>query len=164
MARTRIEVKGLPQLVRKLQRMEVSAKDAFSDMIEAEGMKFLDEVQNRIIAYQAVDYRRLLNSFDKGGDGNVWSLTNGGLTLEVGTNVEYATYVNDGHNQSKRWVPGVWSGDRFIYQPGAKTGMMLTAKYISGRPYWDDAMGILERMFNTDVKRFAQAWINSQGR
>lgn len=162
MARTSIEVRGLKALIKKLEKAESEAQSAFAQMLEAEGYDLLRLVQEAIIRYQAVDYRRLLNSFDKGGDGNVWRVSNGGLTLEIGTNVKYAEAVNDGHNQKRRWVPGVWQGDRFIYQKGAKTGMMLTEKFVSGRPYWDDALDIFEKMFYVDTRKFSQQWFNTK--
>lgn len=46
---------------------------------------------------------------------------------------EYASFVEDGHMQHARWVPGRWDGDVFRYDPGAKTGMKLTTKWIPGQ-------------------------------
>lgn len=47
--------------------------------------------------------------------------------------VEYASFVEDGHRQRKRWVPGRWQGNRFIYDRDAKTGMMLREKWVQGK-------------------------------
>lgn len=51
--------------------------------------------------------------------------------------VEYASWVEDGHMQRARWVPGTWKGkgdrSKFIYIPGAKTGMLLRDKWIPGQ-------------------------------
>lgn len=47
--------------------------------------------------------------------------------------MEYALYVEEGHLQEKRWVPGKWEGDVFVYEKGAKTGMMLQTKWIPGQ-------------------------------
>lgn len=79
-------------------------------------MEFLDLIQDEIIRTETTDTRWLLNSFQRGHSENVWSISNGGLTLEVGTNVNYATYANDGHMQNSRFVPGYWKGDRFVYE------------------------------------------------
>ena len=51
---------------------------------------------------------------------------------------EYASFVEDGHYTTgegvkKRWVPGRWQGKKFIYDPNAKTGMLLKSKFIQGR-------------------------------
>ena len=58
----------------------------------------------------------------------MWLLSDGDLSLEVGTNVKYAKWVNDGHKANpdgvaSRFIPGKWVGDRFIYDPNAKEGM-----------------------------------------
>ena len=53
-------------------------------------------------------------------------------SCEMTNNMYYASWVEDGHRQVKRWVPGFWIGNRFIYNEGSKTGMMLKPKWIPG--------------------------------
>ena len=54
-------------------------------------------------------------------------------TIEAWTATEYAGWVNDGHDQEPgRFIPGHWKGDRFIYEPGAKTGMVLKRSHVNG--------------------------------
>ena len=82
-----------------------------------------------------MDTRLLLASFEKGGQDGVWLLSDGDLSLEVGTNVKYAKWVNDGHKANpdgvaSRFIPGKWVGDRFIYDPNAKEGMVLKQQFI----------------------------------
>lgn len=136
----------------------------FEKFLEGVGEEFLKVVEDEIIRCEAVDTRLLLNSFHKGSQGNVWAISDGGLQLEVGTNVEYASYVNDGHwtnpkGISVRWVPGVWNGDHFVYTPGAKTGMLLKQKWIVGRHYFDSAIRIIERMMPGIIERKVGQWI-----
>ena len=112
-----------------------------------------------------MDTRLLLISFNKGGDGNLWEMSEGGLTLEIGTNVKYAAYVNDGHwtnpqGVETRFVPGVWQGDRFIYQPGAKTGMVLRQRWVEGKHYWESAVRIFEKMFPNVIEVKIQQWLD----
>lgn len=57
---------------------------------EACGFEFLVYVQDEIIRRGAMDTRELLHSFQKGKPFNVWESSQGGLYLEVGTNLEYA--------------------------------------------------------------------------
>jgi hypothetical protein len=134
--------------------------------IEGVGMEFLKVVQDEIIRKQTVDTRLLLNSFQKSEDGNLFTLNEGNLTVEVGTNVEYASYVNAGHwlnpkGVQTRFVPGHWSGDRFIYEPGAKTGMLLKQKWVEGSHYWDDAIRIMEEMLPGLMEAKIQQWIQN---
>lgn len=134
---------------------------------EAAAFQFLDEVQNEIIRTKTVDTRRLLNSFGRGDSENVWQISKGGLSLEVGTNVDYASFVNDGHftvdpnsGKDRRWVPGRWSNNRFIYDPSSKEGMLLKIKWVDGTGYWDNAQAIFQKMFNKSLDKKLQSWID----
>lgn len=135
-------------------------KKEFELFLEGIGMEFLRVIQDEIVSKQVVDTRLLLSSFQKGDNDNVWILNEGSLTLEVGTNVKYAKYVNDGHWQNKRFVPGHWSGDRFIYNPGEKSGMMLTAKRVEGKHYWESGIAIIEKMMPDFLERKMQDWLD----
>ena len=48
--------------------------------------------------------------------------------------MEYASYVEYGHRQRPgRFIPGYWEGNQFIYQKGAKEGMVLKAGWVKGK-------------------------------
>lgn len=133
--------------------------------LDALGIELIDLIQKEVISLQVVDTRKLLQSFAKGSEGNVWRYSDGGLTLEVGTALHYARYVNNGHwlnpkGVSERFVPGEWNGDRFVYIPGAKTGMVLKQKYVDPRPYWDNAMGAFKEIFPQYVNAKFRQWIS----
>ncbi len=135
-----------------------------SRFLDAIAVEFLSYVQDFIIQAGSVDTRLLLNSFQKSGEGSVFIAQEGGLQIEVGTNVEYASFVNDGHwlnprGVDMRWVPGEWQGERFIYQPGAKTGMLLKQKWIEGSHYFDDAIRLMERMAPQFMERKMEQWL-----
>lgn len=137
----------------------------FELFLEGLGNEFLRILQDEIVRRKVMDSRRLLASFEKGGDGNVWSIEEGGLVLEVGTSVEYAGYVNDGHwtntkGVERRFVPGYWQGDRFIYDPAAKGGMMLKQHWVEGKHYWESALRILDRIYPELLEAKAQDWID----
>ena len=147
------------------QRLERAAKGDFREQLEkwiqALGASFLEIVEQQIIEQKSMDTRLLLNSFHQGAGDGVWALSDGGLTLEVGTNVEYAKWVNDGHTQQPgRFIPGHWSGDRFTYVPGAKTGMVLKEKWVPGSHYWDRAFRIFEIMFPVEAEAKLQQWLD----
>lgn len=133
--------------------------------IEGLGYEFLRIIEDEIIRMEAVDTRLLLNSFQKGGGENIWELSNGGLKLEVGTNVKYAAYVNDGHwanpqGVAVRFIPGKWSGDRFIYQRGSDEGMILRQQWVEGYHYWESGIKILEKMVPDFLEAKLQDWMN----
>lgn len=151
------------------QRLENASKGDFREEIElfleAAGVDFLRVVQDEIVRRKVMDSRQLLASFEKGNDGNVWVISDGGLTLEVGTNVDYASYVNDGHwtnpkGVARRWVPGYWAGDRFIYDPSASTGMLLKQHWVEGAHYFESALRIFEKIFQESADAKLQEWID----
>ena len=136
-----------------------------SRFLDAMAVDFLANVQDAIIRAGSVDTRLLANSFQKSGEGNFFIVQEGGLQIEVGTNVEYASFVNDGHwlnpkGVDMRWVPGEWQGERFVYQPGAKTGMLLKQKWIEGSHYFDDAIRLMERMAPQFMEQKMGQWLD----
>lgn len=138
----------------------------FELFLEGLGNEFLRILQDEIVRREVLDSRQLLASFERGSSGNVWELTDGGLTLEVGTNVSYASYVNDGHwtntkGVARRFVPGYWSGDRFIYDPAAEGGMMLKQHWVEGKHYWESALRILDRIYPELLEAKLQEWLDS---
>lgn len=137
----------------------------FELFLEGLGNEFLRILQDEIVRRQVMDTRLLLASFEKGSEGNVWNIKEGGLVLEVGTSVNYASFVNDGHwtnarGVERRFVPGHWQGDRFIYDPGAKTGMVLKQHWVEGRHYWESALRILNRIYPELLEVKLQEWLD----
>jgi Bacteriophage HK97-gp10, putative tail-component len=135
-------------------------KRELAEWLERAGLEFLDMVQQEIVRTGTINTKTLLQSFEKGNGDNVWRLNQGGLTLEVGTHVEYASAVNDGHWQERRFVPGEFRGGRFIYSPHASTGMLLKAKWVKGTNYWDAAIAVMDRQFEQMLDRLLQRYLD----
>ena len=90
------------------RRLAADLKPYAGKVLEEAGEEFLNIVQSYIESLGNVDTGKPLASFTKGASGNIWELNLGGLTLTIGTNVEYAKWVNDGHRQKPgRFVPGI---------------------------------------------------------
>lgn len=82
-------------------------KRQYNVWLEAVGMEFLGVVQDEIIRLGVVDTRRLLNSFNRGNEDCIFELNQSKLILKIGSNVEYAAYVNDGHKlPNGQWWEG----------------------------------------------------------
>lgn len=131
--------------------------------LEGIGVDFLRVVQDEIINKDNLDSRLLIKSFDKDSENNIFILNRADMSVEVGTNVDYASYVNDGHwlnpkGVDKRFVPGHWDENRFIYEPGANTGMMLKQHWIEGSHYFDGAVHDMERMIPIMLEEKLQQW------
>ncbi len=160
MANVEVNVAELNEFFDKCSRISDDLKKQLNLFLEGLGNEFLRVIQDEIISKGVVDTRLLLSSFQKGDKDNVWVLSEGSIELEVGTNVQYAKFANDGHWQNRRFVPGRWSGERFIYESGAKTGMMLTAKRVEGKHYWESGIKIIESMMPKFLEAKIQEWLN----
>ena len=57
-------------------------------------------------------------------------------------------------------MPGRWSGDRFIYDPSAKGGMVLKQQWVEGYHYWESGLKIIEEMMPKLLENKLQAWLN----
>lgn len=150
--------------------LEAAARGGFRKelelFLEGLGYEFLRIVEDEIIRRKVLDTRLLLASFHKGDGNNLWELTEGNLTLEVGSTLEYAGYVNDGHwtnpkGVDRRFVPGYWQGDRFIYDPTAEGGMVLKQHFVDGKPYFDSALRILDKMLPEFLDKKLQEWLDN---
>lgn len=158
-----LKILGLKQFMKQVEKAaDGGLKREFGLWLEGLGMDFLGLIQDEIIRTETVDTRRLLNSFNRGDSEGIWSINEGGLTLEIGTRLTYASHANDGHFQRKRFVPGYWRGNRFVYEPGASTGMMLKEKWVEGSHYWDNALAIFERIFQRSLERRMQQWLDTE--
>ena len=138
-------------------------KEQLAKFLDATGFEMLKVIEDEIIRLKVVDTRLLLNSFHRGSEGNVYELDEANLKLEIGTNVEYAGWVNDGHHQTPgRFIPGTWNGDgKFRYDPDANTGMVLKASWVDGKHYIESATAIMEKLFPQALDRMLDKWLKS---
>ena len=153
-----------------VERLQSAARGGFKDeltlFMQGLGTEFLRIVEDEIIRRKVMDTRLLLASFHEGGPDNVWEVSDKGLTLEVGTNVKYAGFVNDGRwtnpkGVESRFVPGRWRDDRFIYDPSADTGMVLKQQWVEGAHFFESAVRIFEKMFPDILEAKMQQWLDS---
>ncbi|WP_331837406.1 HK97 gp10 family phage protein [Bacillus paralicheniformis] len=161
-----MKIKGLKQLSRTLEKAGQSGfRTEAAKWLEQTGTDFLDLVRDEIVRAGSIDTGSLLRSFKRGAEGNIWEIEKGGLTLEVGTELEYASFVNDGHwtggKEEVRWIPGQWHSSRFQYDPGSSSGMALKRQWVKGTGYWEHALYIFERLFEKRLNERLQTWLNS---
>jgi len=93
-------------------------------------------------------------------------VTDCSFVVVYGTCVPYAAAVEQGFSQENRkgqFVPGYWSSGTFHYQPGAKTGMVLTGKVIEGQHMFEKSLdqlkdsGDLELIILSEFRRLYAA-------
>lgn len=97
---------------------------------KAELLKHMGNIyHSEIIPNVPVDNSRLVDSIFVCTDGIPHNY------VEVGTNVEYALFVNDGHIQHKRFLPAeklsVGGKTKYLKNKDQK-GIMLSEKYVQG--------------------------------
>jgi hypothetical protein len=114
-------------------------KKEMMKFLEGLGNEFLSIVEDEIIRKDVTDTRLLLNSFKKSGDGNIWMIEDDGMSLEIGTNVDYASYVNDGH----------WTNPKGV-----------DTRWVPGKHYWESAIRILDKMIPQLLEVKVQKWID----
>lgn len=111
-----------------------------------------------------VDTSRLVNSFQVG------VVTPN--EAEVGTNVEYAMYVNDGHAQHRRFLPIAYIsvngkglnkatliekyGEKYKGKKGGIRGIMLKERYIEGKFFLEKGMKQAEPRLKSIGESFMQ--------
>lgn len=156
-----IDTSELDMFAERLSRAAADLKPFAVEVLQDEGEDFLDIVQDAIMAAGNVDTRLLLTSFTRGSGNGIWMLDAGALTLEIGTSVEYAKWVNDGHKQRPgRFIPGVFNGNGvFRYVPGAKSGMVLKASFVAGSHFFDKAVEAFAGYWGETTKAAFEAWL-----
>ncbi|MFA4132584.1 MULTISPECIES: HK97 gp10 family phage protein [unclassified Brevibacillus] len=132
------------------------------------GEELLNHVIDELDSQDLIDTGTLWNSFTQGDQNNVWQFDGdrNTLSLEVGSNLTYAEYLNEGYTIDKSYfVPGYWNGvGKFIYDPSAKGGFMVKPRSFIGRKYFDIALrdfqggmkALLERMLQTELERMVR--------
>ena len=112
--------------------------------------------QAEIIPNVPVDTSRLVDSIFVFGEGISQDY------VEVGTNVEYALYVNDGHIQHKRFLPAdkLTVGGKTKYLKDNSKGIMLRERYVQGTFFMEKGMTSakprLERLIESFMRNIAR--------
>ena len=124
------------------------------DSKKAELLKRMGNIYHEeVIPNVPVDTSRLVD--------NIFVFTDGipNDYVEVGTNVEYALYVNDGHVQHKRFLPAeklsVGGKSKYLKSANAK-GIMLSERYVKGAFFMEKGMNTAEPRLKTLVNSFME--------
>ncbi|WP_246565345.1 HK97 gp10 family phage protein [Paenibacillus faecis] len=131
-------------LARRFQQLtDKGMERILRNIAEAAGEALLNLIIDKIDKQGLIDTGALWQSFSRGEDGNVWEwdVDRNAIVLEVGSNLPYARYLNDGYTITKAYfVPGYWNrGGSFVYDPSAKTGFLAKPRSFIGRRYFDIA-------------------------
>lgn len=148
MSKFEVDCSEIKEFISELSKFSGgSLKKELQLFLDGLGLEFLRIVSDEIKSRNVIDTRMLLQSFSKGDSNNCWKWTDSYQTLEVGSLLEYAASVNNGHWTCKKGLPGRFvPGDvvldskgkviEFTYNPKAKTGIYLKQQWIKARPYF----------------------------
>lgn len=105
-----------------------------------------------VIPHVPVDTSRLVDNFFVFDDGIPQDY------IEVGTNVKYALYVNDGHVQHKRFLPAekLSVGGKAKYLKKGGKGIMLKERYVKGAFFMEKGMTDAEPRIKRLVDSFME--------
>lgn len=105
---------------------------------------------SEVIPLVPIDTSRLVDSISVGGIVDD--------IIEVGTNVEYALFVNDGHVQHKRFLPcrkiTVDGKTRLVHDRVSKMGVMLQERYVAGSHFMEKGMTNAKPRFERLIESF----------
>lgn len=122
------------------------------------GLKQMNDRIARSVVVQGFNYAadntqrrstRLAGSMNMGAPESYVKIqvTSTSFVVVYGTCVPYAAAVEQGFSQAHlkgKFVPGYWSSGTFHYQPGAKTGMVLTGKVVPGQHMFEKSLDKLK--------------------
>lgn len=105
-----------------------------------------------VIPHIPVDTSRLVDNFFVFDDGVPQDY------IEVGTNVEYALYVNDGHVQHRRFLPAerLSAGGKAKYLKDGGKGIMLSERYVQGKFFMEKGLNSAKPRLTRLVKSFME--------
>lgn len=151
------EIEGWAEFVEKFSEFVDKWEAKRAVLLKRMGNIYCEEVQKELQAGHHVDTSRLVDSIFVFGEG----ISQG--YVEVGTNVEYALYVNDGHVQHKRFLPAerlsVGGKAKYLKNRNQK-GIMLQERYVAGAFFmekgFESAKPRLERLIESFMRDCAR--------
>lgn len=155
---------GIDKFISGARGSTLAVDDMESRIIRQAGKAGLENVASYIHNRTG----RLAGSYSAGATENIFDVQAGGgkASVRYGSAVPYAEAHEKGYNQLNRvskatgrkpslWVPGSGSGNNFSYNPGAKTGMKLSGRFVPGGHEFEKSMPDTQE----DYKKIAKAEI-----
>lgn len=134
----------------------VESFSKFVDQWDAKKAELLVRMGNiyhaSVIPHVPVDTSRLVENIFVFGDGISQDY------IEVGTNVEYALYVNDGHVQHRRFLPAdrLTVGGKSKYLKEGGKGIMLRERYVNGAFFMEKGFNDAKPRLQTLIESFME--------
>ena len=149
---TGFTIEGWAEFVENFSKLVDKWREKKAELL----MRMGNIYQAEIIPNVPVDTSRLVDSIFVFGEGISQDY------VEVGTNVEYALYVNDGHIQHRRFLPAdkLTVGGKAKYLKDNSKGIMLRERYVQGAFFMEKGMTSakprLERLIESFMRNIAR--------
>ena len=148
-----LTIEGWEDFVNNFSALVDKWEDKKAVLLRRMGAIYLSEVKPNV----PVDTSRLVDNIFVFDDGIPQDY------IEVGTDVKYALYVNDGHVQHKRFLPAdkLSVGGRAKYLKAEnQKGIMLSEKYVKGAFFmekgFNSAKPRLQNLINSFMEQIAR--------
>jgi hypothetical protein len=145
---TDFSIEGWEEFVQNFANFVVKWEDKKKILLQRMGNIYHSEV----IPHIPVDTSRLVDNFFVFDEGIPQDY------IEVGTNVHYALYVNDGHVQHKRFLPAerLSAGGKSKYLKQGAKGIMLQERYVAGKFFMEKGMNDAKPRLKTLIDSFME--------
>ena len=130
-------LEGYDELLAIMIELNEGLPDQLEIWMEKIGQFFLTEIRREIRTRKLMDTRNMLWSFQKDNENNIWetSADKNGLTLNVGSSVDYALYIEMGY-------------------------VMRNGTIVYPKPYYTTALRTTEKVFMKMAENAFDAWVN----
>ncbi|MCY7484329.1 HK97 gp10 family phage protein [Paenibacillus alvei] len=121
------------------------------NIAESVAETLLNNISDEITRQDLINSGVMRNSFSRGDENGLWEwdVDRNAIVLELGSNLPYARYLNEGYTIHKPYfVPGKWKNGKFEYDPDENDGFMAKPRTFIGRHYFDIAVKKLEGGIN----------------
>ena len=148
------QLEGFDEWVAWLRNCQSSELQKMNERI---GKKIVKQGFNNAARRTPTRTGRLKQSMNEGAPESYSKVTAtaNGVDATYATTVPYGGYVELGFTQNAgQFVPGYWSGGKFIYVKGASTGMVLTGKTVAGCHMFEKS---LDDLRDGDLKEIVTA-------
>lgn len=146
--------------------IDISEVEAYRERVEKAGQDFDKRVEQFLIkmAYLTNDRIKLLTPTDTGKLRDRWTVQDArrrgnDIIVYIVNPQEYASFVEDGHRQKARWLPGEFRNGKFKYIKGHNKGIKLKTKFIPGVHMVRLSLEQLERDIPAHWKKFLDKFI-----
>lgn len=132
-------IEGFDEMLKIMMEINEELPDQLDQWMEKIGDFFLKEVRREIRSRKLMDTRNMLWSFQKDNENNIWETQQNseGFTLNVGSVVDYAFYIEMGY---------VMRNGRIVYP----------------KPYFRTAHRTTEKVFMRMAESAFDRWINKK--